>query len=53
MNEEKDEKSAFENLNSIGGTAREQANNQSDSNMYETNYSKYLNHRALGQGEFD
>ena len=48
-------KAAFENLESIG-TGREKVQNQSDSNMYETNYRKYRNHRNIedtNPAEFD
>ena len=53
--EKNESKAAFENLESIG-TFREKVQNQSDSNMYETNYSKYLNHRKIDESnpaEFD
>lgn len=52
-NDEKNEsKAAFENLESIG-TGRDKVQNQSDSNLYETNYSRYLNHRNIDLENFE
>jgi hypothetical protein len=54
--EKTESKAAFENLESLNGTGRDKIQNQSDSNMYETNYSHYLNHRNVedtNPAEFD
>ena len=47
-----DSKAAFENLDSVG-TGHEKVQNQSETNMYETNYSHYVNHRKINQETFE